>query len=299
MASHNLSLAKLYEGHTDALAILAELQDQTDADDGQEDEAPVVERQKSWGVWAAETSASRVVMTPLGGNLVQLNGTKSWCSGAHSVSHGLMTVWSPDSKDVNLVRVVMNQPGVHVSSATWAAIGMADSVSADVTLSNAIGRMVGKPGSYLSRPGFWHGGAGIAACWYGGAVSLGMALHRSLTPLPHEKRGAYRLAALGRVDVALHQTAEALRGAAQWIDQNPLGDSRRAAMRVRLSAENAAITVLDEAGRALGAGAFCRDWHFARAAADLPVFVRQSHAEHDFSALAECVMQSGPALWAL
>ena len=45
--------------------------------------------------------------------------------------------------------------------------------------------------------------------------------------------------------------------------------------------------MLDEAGRALGAGAFCRDAKFARAAADLPVFIRQSHAEHDFAALGE------------
>ena len=31
---------------------------------------------------------------------------------------------------------------------------------------------MGADGAYLDRPGFWHGGAGIAACWHGGAVAL-------------------------------------------------------------------------------------------------------------------------------
>ena len=31
---------------------------------------------------------------------------------------------------------------------------------------------VGGPGAYVDRPGFSLGGAGIAACWYGGAVGV-------------------------------------------------------------------------------------------------------------------------------
>ena len=79
------------------------------------------------------------------------------------------------------------------------------------------------------------------------------------------------------------------------------------ALRVRLTAELCAKVLLDEAGRALGAAAYCRDPHFARMAADLPVFVRQSHAERDFAALGErvaaplpcvrCGTEDGP--WAL
>ena len=70
-------------------------------------------------------------------------------------------------------------------------------------------------------------------------------------------------------------------------------------MRARLAAEGCATTVLDEAGRALGAAAFCRNGRFARAAADLPVFVRQSHAERDFVALAERVVSTGSPPWSL
>jgi hypothetical protein len=57
--------------------------------------------------------------------------------------------------------------------------------------------------------------------------------------------------------------------------------------------------VLDECGRALGAAAYCRDAHFARMAADLPVFVRQSHGERDFAALGEKAAAAGGSSWAL
>ncbi len=35
---------------------------------------------------------------------------------------------------------------------------------------------VGRPGSYLNRPGFWHGTAGVAACWLRGARSVDAAI---------------------------------------------------------------------------------------------------------------------------
>ena len=50
---------------------------------------------------------------------------------------------------------------------------------------------------------------------------------------------------------------------------------------------------------ALGATPFCLDEKFARAVADLPVFIRQSHADRDFAALAERSLKQEVALWTL
>jgi len=52
-------------------------------------------------------------------------------------------------------------------------------------------------------------------------------------------------------------------------------------------------------GRALGATPFCRDPHFARLAADLPVFIRQSHAERDLAHLGQRVSASATEDWSL
>ncbi len=291
VAQHSLSLAKLYEGHTDALAILAEL--------AKLGSAPIASAGDSWGVWAAEAAHARVKITPVAGDEVVLDGKKCWCSGAQTLSHGLLTAWYADEQGPQLVRVVMDQSGVEISVTEWRAVGMAGSASVDVTFTQARAYRVGDMGDYLSRPGFWQGGAGVAACWYGGAVAIASVLRQTLSDAVPAQRGPFKLAALGKIDVALCGTAALLHHAAQWIDDNPSEDASVVALRCRLAAEACAVTVLDEAGRALGATAFCRNGRFARAAADLPVFIRQSHAERDFAALAERIVASVSQPWCL
>ena len=113
VAGQSLSLAKLYEGHTNALAILTEL-----ALPGM----PVATANGSaWGVWAAEAANARVTITPGHGTAVRLNGTKCWCSGGQTLSHALLTAWHADGRGPQLVRVSMHKPGVRVSGASWQA----------------------------------------------------------------------------------------------------------------------------------------------------------------------------------
>lgn len=90
VAAHDLGLVKLFEGHTDALAILAEL----DVVLGDEWVPPG----STWGMWAAEPPQARVTMTRLPGAAVELNGRKAWCSGASVVSHALLTVWENNNE---------------------------------------------------------------------------------------------------------------------------------------------------------------------------------------------------------
>lgn len=288
VAGHDLSLAKLYEGHTDALAVQAEVEPSIEPIAG-----------ATWGLWAAETADGRSMIDATGGPRVSLQGTKGWCSGARQVSHGLLTAWHADGRGPQLVCVAMDQLGVSVSARDWHAVGMAGSASLDVAFRGAAGRLVGTPGAYLQRPGFWQGGAGIAACWYGGAQTLAHSLRQALLQGPTAGRSPLRLAALGKVDMSLARTATLLREAAHWIDAHPAEDAAAVALRVRLAAEDSARLVLDEAGRALGATPFCRDPRFARAAADLPVFVRQSHADRDFAALGERALEAGAVAWPL
>jgi hypothetical protein len=287
VAAHDLSLAKLYEGHTDALAIFAEL--------GAAHAEGAV-----WGVWAAEAPQARALIEQVDGDRVRLGGAKGWCSGAEAASHALLTATDREGGLPQLVSIDLAQPAVRVVGERWCAVGMAGAAALDVEFDGAEGRLVGAPGAYLSRPGFWHGGAGIAACWYGGARFIGEALRRAVAEAPVASVSAFKLAALGQVDVALAAAAAALREAAAWIDAHPAEDARRIALRARLCAEHAATRVLHEAGRALGAAPFCRDARFARAAADLPVFIRQSHAERDLAALGERVASAAEAdAWTL
>ncbi len=283
----DLSLTKLYEGHTDALAILEEIEHGGTAISA-----------GSWCVWAAEAPGGRTVIQSDVEDGVVLSGAKFWCSGAASADHALLTAWAADGAGPQLVAIALNQPGVVIDFGRWKAVGMASSLSVNVTFNNVIGRRVGKQGDYLSRPGFWQGGAGIAACWYGGAVGVATALRRALLSSSNDPTG-YKLSALGRVELALAETAAVLRQSAKWIDEHPTLDASRVALLARLSAERCAKVVIDEVGMALGATPFCLDEKFARAVADLPVFIRQSHADRDFAALAERSLKQEVALWTL
>src|SRR6202012_2130104 len=72
--------------------------------------------------------------------------------------------------------VAMDLPSISIDTSKWQAVGMQATASADVTFDQASATLVGGAHSYVRRPGFWHGGAGIAACWYGAAAQIGRML---------------------------------------------------------------------------------------------------------------------------
>lgn len=282
VAGFDLALVKLFEGHTDGRAILAEL-GATHLDNG-----------GLWAVWAAEAPGARLQIAERQGSRLKLAGRKAWCSGALQVDHALATAWDEQGRP-QLVAISMADPGIRPTEQGWQAVGMAASASVEVDMDGAYAQAVGGPGEYLSRPGFWQGGAGIAACWYGAAVCAGDYLreYAQRSDEPH------RLAHLGAVDAHLSAAAAVLRETAAWIDAHPAADAERVTRRARAVVEEAVEGVLKHVGRALGASPFCRDARFARLFADLPVFMRQSHAERDLAALGASITDLPSLRWAL
>ncbi|WP_109482504.1 acyl-CoA dehydrogenase [Paraburkholderia sp. C35] len=274
VAACDLSLAKLYEGHTDALAILAELGRSELADDG------------NWAVWAAEPPDAKLIAHPAAGDggELRLEGVKQWCSGAPHVTHALVTAWR--NGEPVLAAVELSQPDVAIDPSGWQAVGMRATGTSEVRFDGARAVQIGGVGAYLSRAGFWHGGAGIAACWYGCAAALTSVLRDTV------KRRAepHACAHLGAADAELSAVAALLRESAAWIDGHPGDDAQQCALRVRVAVEQAAAQVMEHVSRALGAVPFCTDPWFARAIADLPVFLRQSHAERDECALGQTLI---------
>lgn len=283
VAGCDLALAKLFEGHTDALAILAECGAPELADDG------------IWGVYAAEPPDARVEIVDRAGDQLRLRGRKAWCSGALQIDRALITAWDQD-KQPQLVAIDLSDPSLTLAADHWQARGMASTASADILFDDSLGTAVGQPGQYLARPGFWHGGAGIAACWYGAAQALATYLHAHCAkPSPEPHAAAH----LGAVDAALLGASAALRECAGWIDQQPTADASLQVRRTRAQVEQAVDGVIHHVGRALGATPFCRNSHFARLSADLPVFLRQSHAERDLAALGVQLAQLPTGAWQL
>jgi alkylation response protein AidB-like acyl-CoA dehydrogenase len=283
MGRCDLAFVRLAEGHADAMAIRAELGDS--ADDTGDDTGDESGR---WGVWAAVPDSVRATRAQ---DQWRLTGDRPWCSGAGCCTHALVTAAADDG--IRLFAVDLRAPGVTALDGTWPAVGMAASDSRTVRFTGVPGRPVGGPGEYVGRPGFWHGGVGVAACWYGGALGVADPL---LAAARDRDVGPHALAHLGAVDVALGAAGAVLRAAAATIDADPAAPAEALALRVRATVEAAATQVVDRVGRALGAGPLCRDAEHAQRVADLTVYLRQSHAEADLARLGQVVSQ-GDLAW--
>jgi len=260
---------RLAEAHTDAVAILAELA------------GPTPEPGQLWGVWAAEPPHARLHANRTG-DIVTLDGAKAWCSGAGCCTHALVTAHL-DGDERGPFAVAVNHPGVRPKPSTWRNPGMRESDTRDVEFIAVPAIPVGTPGDYLSRPGFWHGAIGVAACWFGAARAVAAPLYRAAATA-----GDLTLAHLGAVDAALAAAEAMLAAAAAYIDvdpQNADGAAELWARRTRAVVETAVDEAITRTGRALGPGPLAQDEFHARAVADLTIYVRQSHAERDLAAL--------------
>ena len=272
----DLVAARLGEGHADAVAIRAELGAADRAGDGER-----------WGVWAAAPASLTATRT---GDDWVLTGDRPWCSGAGWCTHALVTAATGDG--IRLFAVSNEPPHARPVDGTWPAVGMAGSDSRTIRFTAAPAVPVGGTGEYVDRPGFWHGGVGVAACWFGGALGVADALYAAARA---KDVGPHAYAHLGAVDVALGAARAVLEAAAAEIDAHPQRPAHTLALRVRATVEATATEVVDRVGRALGAGPLCRDAEHARRVADLTVYLRQSHAEGDLEQLGRLVAEKGPA----
>ena len=265
VARHDLALVKLYESHTDALAILQEI-----------DTAHTPRAAAIHAVWASEGRQDPVTIRSGDGTHVVIVGRKSWCSGATVVDCALITATDQDGRR-RLVEIDLASPGITIDTSRWNAVGMRASGSFDIVCDTVPARLVGPVDGYLDRPGFWHGGAGIAACWHGAAAAIGTRVR----DLQAGRDDVHALAHLGAIDAALASGAALLRETAAAIDAAPARDAMRIVLRVRGAVADLCEVVLHHAGRAIGPGPLCNEPDLAQRVADLPIFIRQSRAEHD------------------
>lgn len=264
VASIDLTIAKWFESHLDALSILHEVG---------HDKAV----EGLWAVWAAEGHPD-----PLRYEQGKVTGTKAWCSGANMVDHGLMT-YRDQHGDSQLLMVNMDQAGIETDNEGWQAVGMQATDTATIQFQQVAASQVGPANSYLNRVGFWHGAAGVAACWYGAAAGIAAYLSTSYQKKPHDYKAMY----LGQTDTALAVTQQYFHHVAALIDSQPQQDHERIIRELRSHTEMVVRQVLDIAGQALGAAPFCGSAHFARLSADLAVFIRQSHGAFDLQKIGE------------
>lgn len=263
----NLTAARVFEAHTDALAILSE--------SGRD----LVGDRRTWGVFAAEAPGAKLeaLATPGG---VTLSGTKPWCSLGGSLDAALVTAHQGETR--GLYAVDLRHAGVRADPpGTWVARGLRTVTSGPVSFDTVPAEPVGGPQWYLHRDGFAWGGIGVAACWHGGAQGLADSL---LTAARNRRRDLDALH-VGAVDAALHSSACALQWAASAIDNKTVDAPDVLALRTRAIVAAAVESVLHHVGHALGPAPMSFDEAHAARVADLTLYVRQHHGERDLASL--------------
>jgi hypothetical protein len=274
---HNLTVARILEAHSDALAILAE--------------AGEPEPGGTWGVFAAEAAPHRLEAHGSDGS-VTLTGVKPWCSLAALLDSALVTAHVGDDER-QLFRVSLRHPSVSAGlPGMWVARGLRGVVSAPVRFDNTPAEPVGAPGWYLTRPGFAWGGMGVAACWHGGARGLRATLVRDSAG----RTGDLAAMHVGAVDAVLHASEAVLSEAAALIDGGQADGSagQVLGLRVRAAVADAVERTIRQVGHALGPAPLAFDEDHARRVADLELYVRQHHAERDLARLGSIVLSAQP-----
>ncbi len=267
VARVDLCLARLVEGHADALRIL--------------DQAGREPEQGVYGVWASR-SAGTGVKADREGDGWTVHGELRFASGVDVIDRALLPVW-PDPEHHVLLDIDANL--VDADRDSWHTTAMDASRSFTVRLDAKVSAdaQVGPAGFYLDRPGFVVGGLGPAAVWLGGAqqiVDVVTTNLRSFETTPHQLRR------VGLMEQSLWQARAAMSSVLRALETEqvpPTTEIAQARTAVVLACEH----VLVEAPRVVGPAGVSSSARLARGLADLAVYIRQHHLDAELTRLGD------------
>jgi hypothetical protein len=265
----DLTLARLAEAHWDAIAILAEA--------GRRPEP-----NQLYGVWASEKPGEVLELRSSVSGLT-VRGSKMFCSGAGLVDRALVTVGIPMNLLVE-IDLRRNAPNTRFDVTAWktrafGATNTSNAIFEDATVTEA--DVIGDPGWYTDRPGFWHGACGPAACWAGGAIGLVDFAMRQ------KRDDAHTLSHLGAMFASHWGLRSYLDQAGKEIDADPknVDEAEIRALSLRHLIEQLCTDVLRRIPRAFGPYPLAMDEPVSLRYQELDLYLRQSHAERDLDLL--------------
>ena len=274
-AREDVGLAKLAEAHWDAVAILAEA-------------GHTAEPNMLYAVWASEIPGQAIRLERTGDHY-QITGIKPFCSGLGIVDRALVTVGFPDQRLVE-VDLRNNPDRFSVDLDVWKAEAFRKTQTGAITfqeLQLSQDPLIGAPGWYLERPGFWHGACGQAACWTGGVAGLLDFALASKRDDPHT------LAHLGAMQASVWGMYALLRQAGEEIDAAPF-DAKVAqirALQFRHLIEQMGTELLQRFARAYGPYPLSMNEETSLRYHETGLYMRQSHGERDLESLGHLIRQ--------
>lgn len=261
----DIPLARLTEGHVDALRILREA--------GCSPVEPAL-----YAVWASRSHATGLRGHPgPGPDLWRVTGTLRFASGAGIVDRALVPVWLDEEHSVLLDLPVRDWP---FDEDAWHTRAMELSRSHQVTFADAVlpGVQIGDVDYYLHRPGFFPGGIGVAAVWTGAAARVCDLLDAAV---PAARRTPAQVTRRGQIRTDLATAAAVCRAAGRECDAGIRGDGRALATECRSAVAAAVRRIVDQTRMVAGPAGLVYDENLTRAVDDLSLYVAQQNADSD------------------
>lgn len=297
----DVPLARLTEGHVDAVRIL-----------GEAGASPV--GGAMYGVWASRSHATGLRARRddagdgadgdaagggAGGGAGEgdeqawiLDGTLRFASGAGVLDRALVPVWLDESTSV-LLDVAVDDWTPDTSMWRTGAMRLSHSHTIHLSERRLRARQIGPEGWYLGRAGFFPGGVGVAAVWAGlGArlVDLTVAATASAPPNPARAPRFGRMrtelaAALALVAVAGPRLttllADSPRGEAVLAPTELVAQVHDLSTEVRAGVATAVLRLAEESRRIVGPAGLAYDEDLTAALHDAELYLRQQNPDSD------------------
>ncbi len=273
----DLSIARLFEGHANAVQLVARL----GSHEQKEAAFRVADSGKLMGVWGADdpTNPAR-----LDDDTLQLTGRKTFASGADSVALAVVAAKTRQGTNQLLLIDAKRLEG-RFDAAWWRASGMKATRSFAVDL-NALpiseSDLLGSPGAYERQPFFGAGAIRFVTAQLGGALAVwdAMRMHLSKTGRADDPHQAARLASVvADLEAAFCFVKEAyarVAPAIAWSEAaTNASDGPLIADAARIVLEETVDRVLPRAMRSVGCAGLMETHPLHLAMSDLMVYVRQ------------------------
>jgi alkylation response protein AidB-like acyl-CoA dehydrogenase len=271
----DLAFGRLYEGHVNALQLVAmygteDQRRRADAD---------VANDALFGVWNTQ-DRDGVHLTEAPDGSVVLVGRKTFCSGAGRVARALVTAQAGDGTSQMLL-VPMDRVATAIDPSFWHPLGMEESDSYAIDFTGVrldADACIGPRDAYMREPWFSAGAARFVAVQTGGLERLVDELATFLVAVDRD-RDPIQNARLG--ECAVHARTAVLWTSAcaqAWERFDADGDARPLHETVdaaRVAVERAALALAERVERAVGARGLLEPHPFARGIRNLRMYLRQ------------------------
>lgn len=269
LGAADLSIARLYEGHLNAVGLVCRYGSREQIEDLATD---VVAGALS-AVWGADDAEGLTIVSGEGGEV--LKGRKILASGAGFVTRPLVTAKGPRGQQMCLLDL---EPGYVHDISGWQAQGMRVTATGTVEFTGRfVGarEIVGDPGDFMQQPHF-SGGAWRFCAAHVGAMERLVDAFRSHLRSSGRGEDAYQLERLAGcvadATTARFWVEEAARRLASDTDPETIVAF---ANLTRMVVERSALNVMERVQRGVGLRAFVRPNQVERICRDLATYLRQ------------------------